>query len=361
MITAVLATVLSSLSVAVTPPLVVYAASQRSAPSGKGHPHHIAPFSMNDLRRTNAGATINLIAPSSLSYAYTNLITAFQQTAEGSGVTFTTNFGSVAAEESSLRAGQPMDFIQEGSVQAMSGLVSSGNIPSTWSSAPNGGIVASTVIAFVTQAGNPLKITRWSDLIKPGVRIVMANPSTSPVGRWILLEAYVQARQNGMSKDRAMAYVTELVHHITTEQPSDASALSSFTSGSGNVLLTYESTALEAAHQSSSSTYVLPSRNLRIDFPMSIAKSGANVGAARSFAAFLDSAQGQTDWAFLGFRPASASILLRANLRTPSQLITIGSIGGWKRISRIFAAPSTQSASALTTSIANAVAKLRTT
>jgi len=34
--------------------------------------------------------------------------------------------------------------------------------------------------------GNPKKITRWDDLVKPGVSVIIANPKTSGNGRYEL-------------------------------------------------------------------------------------------------------------------------------------------------------------------------------
>jgi sulfate transport system substrate-binding protein len=45
--------------------------------------------------------------------------------------------------------------------------------------APNNSIVTRSVVALETRPGNPKKIKTWSDLIKPGITIITANPKTS--------------------------------------------------------------------------------------------------------------------------------------------------------------------------------------
>lgn len=65
--------------------------------------------------------------------------------------------------------------------------------------APNEAIVTRSVAALVTRPGNPKKIRVWSDLAKPGIAVITANPKTSGVDKNVdkhgtrkVSEAFVQ-------------------------------------------------------------------------------------------------------------------------------------------------------------------------
>src|SRR3954465_5705922 len=68
-----------------------------------------------------------------------------------------------------------------------------------------------STIVFVVRKGNPWKIHDWSDLIKPGIQIVVPNPKTSGGARWAYLAAWAYAEKKpGGDAARAKAYVGEL-------------------------------------------------------------------------------------------------------------------------------------------------------
>jgi sulfate/thiosulfate transport system substrate-binding protein len=49
---------------------------------------------------------------------------------------------------------------------------------------PGGSIVSKSVVALVTQPGNPQQIKSWADLLRPGLKIITTNPKTSGAARW---------------------------------------------------------------------------------------------------------------------------------------------------------------------------------
>ncbi|MHC5732127.1 MAG: substrate-binding domain-containing protein, partial [Nostoc sp.] len=72
--------------------------------------------------------------------------------------------------------------------------------------APNNSIVTHSVVALETREGNPKKIQNWSDLIKPGVKVITANPKTSGGARWNFLALWGAIVKNGGSEAQALNY-----------------------------------------------------------------------------------------------------------------------------------------------------------
>ena len=67
-----------------------------------------------------------------------------------------------------------VNFSLEGDV---SRLVKAGLVDQSWNSGPTKGMVSDSTVVIVVQKGNPLGIKDWSDLTKPGVKIVTPNPA----------------------------------------------------------------------------------------------------------------------------------------------------------------------------------------
>ena len=84
-------------------------------------------------------------------------------------------------------------------------LVKDGIVAKSWDANPEQGIVADSLVVFVVRKGNPKGISGWADLIKPGVKVVTPNPSTSGSARWNILAAYGAQLQEGNTPAQALA------------------------------------------------------------------------------------------------------------------------------------------------------------
>ncbi len=94
--------------------------------------------------------------------------------------------------------------------------------------------------------GNPKHIKGWADLIKPGVQVVTPNPFSSGSAKWNILAAYGAERRLGKTDKQATAYVQALFKHVVSQDTSGSNATNTFLSGKGDVLITYESEAINA-------------------------------------------------------------------------------------------------------------------
>ena len=293
-----------------------------------------------------AGTTLNLVGYSTPKPAYTSLVKSFQATTNGTGVNFTSSFGPSTTQTNAVIAGLPADIINTSADYDMQSLVNAGLVSSSWSSAKYGGFVTDSVVVFVVRHGNPKGIANWSDLIKPGVQVIVPNPLSSGGARWDIMAAYGAQLALGDTASQAQAYLAQLYQHIVVQPSSASGALSTFISGKGDVVLDYEDNAWWAEHAGYAPQlqYIVPPQTILIQNPIAVLSGTKHKAAAQAFVNFLLSTTGQTDWAKLGYRPVEPSVAAKYTsvFPTPSSLFTINeaALGGWAQVNSQFFSPS---------------------
>ena len=151
-----------------------------------------------------AGTTLNLVAYSTPKAVMGKLITRFQHQPAGQGVSFSQSYGPSGSQAKAIAAGQPADIAFLSTGLDIDTIVDAGLVSKNWTKAPQGGIAADSVVAFVVRPGNPKHIHTWKDLTKPGVQVVTPDPFPSGSAKWNVLAAYGQARKAGMSNKKAV-------------------------------------------------------------------------------------------------------------------------------------------------------------
>jgi sulfate/thiosulfate-binding protein len=308
----------------------------------------LLPLSLLATQSTPASAatTVNVVGYSVVSTAFSALEKAFQATPAGQGVTFTNSFGASTTQAEDVVAGQPADvtvFSQEPDLDL---LVQAGLVSSNWATYSAGAteknIVTDSVVAIVTRRGNPLGITGWNSLTKPGVQIVTPDPISSGSARWNLLAAYESQLQQGKTAAKAKTFLNNLVANVVSEPASGSKALTTFISGTGNVLLAYEADANTAISQGQQVQVIEPPQNLLIQNPSALTTTGLANPAAVAFYAYLYSTAGQTVWIHNKFRstlPQFQKSQLTSGggiFYTPPKLTTITKLGGWTKVTAKF-------------------------
>jgi sulfate transport system substrate-binding protein len=212
-----------------------------------------------------------------------------------------------------------------------------------WDSGPTKGIVTNSVVVFVVRKGNPKGIKTWDDIVKSGVGIVSPNPGSSGSARWNILAAYGQALAQGGTKADAKAYLTKFFSNVVALPGSGREATTAFTSGTGDVLISYENEAILARQSGEDLDYVVPDQTLLIENPAAVTKGAPK--AASDFLDFVLSKPGQTDFAKKGFRPVIDGVDTTVDgandpsnpFPTPKDLFTIADrFGGWSKANAEF-------------------------
>jgi sulfate transport system substrate-binding protein len=279
---------------------------------------------------------INLVAYSTPEVVYQEIIPDFAKTPAGEGIGFKTSYGASGDQSRAVEAGQPADYVSFSTEPDMTRLVDAGLVDTTWKDGPNDGLITTSVVAFVVRKGNPKGIQDWSDLLKPGVEVLTPNPFTSGAAKWNLLAAY---GANGGLEDpkQGLGYLEKLLNdNVVAQDKSGRDALQNFTSGTGDVLLSYEYEAITAQKKGEEVDYVLPDDTVKIDIDVATTKNAP--AAADSFLDYVLSKPAQERFASWGYRPIEKSVLAanKDQFPTPKGLFTIEDFGGWEEANTLF-------------------------
>jgi sulfate transport system substrate-binding protein len=275
---------------------------------------------------------INLVAYSTPEVVYDEIIPDFAKTAAGEGIGFKTSYGASGDQSRAVEAGQPADYVSFSTEPDMTRLVDAGLVDPTWKDGPSKGLVTTSVVAFVVRKGNPKNIHDWSDLVRPGVKVLTPNPFTSGAAKWNLLAAY---GANGGLEDpkQGLAYLDKLLNkNVVAQDKSGRDALQNFTSGTGDVLLSYEYEATTAQKKGEEVDYVVPDDTVKIDIDAAVTKDAPE--AAQKFLDFSLSDKGQQLFADWGYRPVNETVLAanKDKFPDPPNLLTIDDFGGWDKV-----------------------------
>jgi sulfate/thiosulfate-binding protein len=281
--------------------------------------------------------TINLVAYSTPQSAYQALEAAFAKTDAGKNVTFNESYAASGDQSRAVEGGHRADYVNFSLDSDLSRLVDAKLVSPDWAKATDtNGYVADSVVVLVVRKGNHKHITGWDDLVKPGVGVVTANPASSGGARWNLLAAYGHVIAQGGTDADAQAYVAKLFKHAVSLTSSGRDALTSFTGGNGDVLISYENEAILARQKGTNVDYVIPPQTLLIQTPAAVTKTAPK--AASDFLKFVLSEDGQALFRKYGYRPVVDGLsgkVVGANdptnpFPTPKVLLTIAKdFGGW--------------------------------
>ena len=282
------------------------------------------------------GAELSLVAFSVPKPAYDDLQKSFSDSADGQGVAWKSSYGASGDQARAVISGLKADYVGFSLETDMTKLVDKDLVAKDWNSGANKGIVSTSLVTIVVRKGNPLGIKGWDDLIKPGVEIVTPNPGSSGSARWNILAAWSHITANGGSEAEAETYLTKYYQNIVSLPSSGREATSAFTSGTGDVLISYENEAIAARQSGAEVDYVIPDTTLKIENPGAVTSTAPE--SAKKFLSYVVSDEGQKVFAAHGFRPLNESLdpgtVEGAN--DPSEpfpavkkLVTIDDLGGW--------------------------------
>jgi sulfate transport system substrate-binding protein len=193
------------------------------------------------------------------------------------------------------------------------------------------------VVALSVRPGNPKHITGWADLVKPGIEVLTPNPFTSGGARWNVMAAYGAQLQQGSSEAQATDYLQRLFKNVVVQDKSAREALQSFTSGKGDVLISYENEAITARQKGEKLDYVIPDETILIENPIAATtKAGAR---AQAFVTYATSEPAQKIFAAKGYRSVIPSLVDKKIYPDPPKEFTITKFGGWDEVMKKFFDP----------------------
>jgi sulfate/thiosulfate-binding protein len=291
----------------------------------------------------SSSTALNLVAFSVPKPAYDDLQKSFADSPDGKGVQWKSSYGPSGDQARAVISGLPADYVGFSLASDMTKLVDKDLVAKDWDSGPTKGIVSTSVVVIAVRAGNPQGIRGWDDLTKPGLKIVTPNPGSSGSARWNVLAAWSHITAAGGSESSAESYLTKFYKNVVSMPASGREATSAFTSGTGDVLISYENEAIAARQSGADIDYVVPDTTLKIENPGAVTTKAP--ATAKKFLDYVESDAGQQVFASHGFRPVNAALdpgtVKGANdpahpFPAVKKLVTIADLGGWSTVSKKF-------------------------
>jgi sulfate transport system substrate-binding protein len=285
---------------------------------------------------------LSLIAYSTPQVVYDEVIPQFQKTQAGNGVTFKESFGASGDQSRAVEAGLSADVVTFSLAPDMDRLVKAGLVANDWANTPTKGLVSKSVVSLIVRKGNPKNIHTWDDLLKPGVKVLTPNPFTSGAAKWNIMAAYGAKSGGGENAQAGLDYLRQLItKHVVVQDKSGREALQNFTSGTGDVLISYENEAITAQKKGQKVDYVIPDQTISIENPIAVVSKSSHTQQAKAFVDFALSAPAQQVFADWGYRPVDQAVFdkNKAKFPTPKGLFTIDDLGGWSKVNDEFFDP----------------------
>jgi sulfate/thiosulfate transport system substrate-binding protein len=286
---------------------------------------------------SSAGGKLDVVGYSTPETVYTeSLEPAFEETSEGSGVTFSNSFGASGDQSRAVVAGQPASIVHFAQGGDMERLVEEGEIVAKdWDKGTYKGIAQNSVVVIAVREGNPEGIKTLDDVITKDIEVVTPNPFSSGAARWNIMAIYGTQINEGKSPAEALAAVKTVLEKTAAQPGSARDALAAFTQGQGDVLLGYENEAIKAMNEGEDLEYVVPPSTIQIETPIAATKD-APQPAAEDFLKFIWSDEGQEIFAEAGYRPVNPKLVDPKQFPTPKDLFTIAQFGGWGKVNDEF-------------------------
>jgi sulfate/thiosulfate-binding protein len=284
-----------------------------------------------------AKVKLSLVAYSTPQAAYQKLIAAFQKTDAGKNVTFSQSYGASGDQSRAVASGLKADIVAFSLAPDMTRLVKAKLVDASWNSDQYKGMITDSVVVLATRKGNPKNIKTWTDLIKPGVSVIVPNPITSGGARWDIMAAYGAISNKGADKTAGVDYLKSLFKNVSVQDDSARKSLQTFTNGKGDVLISYENDAIFAQQNNQPIDFTTPDQTILIENPIAVTSDSAHPTEAKAFLAFLHTKQAQEIYADNGYRPIVKGVTSsKVKFTTPSQLFTINDLGGWTSVTNDF-------------------------
>ncbi len=287
---------------------------------------------------SSGGGKLDVVGYSTPEAVYTEgLEPAFEDSSKGAGVSFSNSFGASGDQSRAVAAGQPASVVHFSQAGDMERLVEEGEIVAKdWDQNQYKGIAENSVVVLVVRKGNPEGHRRPSTTCR--ARTSTSSPRTRsapvrPAGTsWPSTATPIEV---GKSPEQALDEVRTVLEKTVAQPGSGRDALSAFTQGQGDVLLSYENEAIKAEEEGEDVEYVVPPATLQIETPIAVTKD-APEPAAQDFLDFIWSDAGQEIWAENGYRPVNPKLVDEKQFPTPKNLFYIADFGGWGKVNDEF-------------------------
>ena len=164
----------------------------------------------------------------------------------GQVVQFQSSFAGSETVTNQILQGAPAEVAILSIERDVQRLKNGGFVTSDWHALPGNGIVNKTPFVIIVRRGNPKGIHDFSDLAKPGIRMIHPDPISSGGAQWSILAIYgselkKSEKESGEpDKNRALQTLRAIWKNVISTPGSAREARTTFELGNGDALITYE-------------------------------------------------------------------------------------------------------------------------
>ncbi|HUK78265.1 MAG TPA: molybdate ABC transporter substrate-binding protein [Thermoleophilia bacterium] len=229
---------------------------------------------------------LTVFAAASLNKVFPQIAAAFEAT--HAGVTFTFNFAGTDTLATQIEQGAPADVFAGASTKYGDELAGKGLIGTPQ-------IFATNKLVLVVPAANPAKITSLADLTRPGVKLVVGDP-TVPIG------TYTRKVLGNLDTTYGAGYATEVLKNVVSEELDVTSIATSVALSNADAGFVYVTDALSAGDKIRT-IELPPAAQAVASYPIAVVKASGSATTAQQFATFVLGDQAQALLKAAGFGP----------------------------------------------------------
>lgn len=260
----------------------------------------------------------------------------------GQIVLFQSSFAGSETVTNQILRGAPADVAILSIERDAQRLKNDGFVTSDWHSLPGRGIVNKTPFVIIVRKGNPKGIKDFSDLAKPGVRLIHPDPISSGGAQWSILAIYgselMKSEKEAKEKDKtgALQMLRAIWKNVISTPGSAREARTTFELGNGDALVTYELEGLLMKEANAPIEIVVPQSTIFSEHPAVVIDK--NITAAKrpvidAFMKYLWSEEAQQAFVKYHFYSSTNDAFNQANtafgrIEMP---FTIEFFGGWDK------------------------------
>jgi len=248
---------------------------------------------------------------------YNDAFIAYYKKTKGKEIKVEQAHGGSSTQARAVKDGLEADVVTFNTSTDIEFLSENGLVSKDWQKAlKNNASPTTSTMLFLTRKGNPKNIKDWSDLVKPGVQVIVVNPKTGGNGRLAYLAAWGSVREKGGTDKDALEFITKLYKNVPVLAKGGRDATNVFLQREiGDVLITFESEVISVEKEFGVGKVevIYPSSSIVTENPVAIVdrvvdKKGTRE-IAKAYLEYLYSDTAQEIAVKHGIRPASELIL----------------------------------------------------
>src|SRR6185437_12259093 len=260
----------------------------------------------------------------------------------GQTVQFQSSFAGSETVTNQILRGAPAEIAILSIERDVKRLQKDGFVTADWQSLPGKGIVNKTPFVIIVRQGNPKGIHDFSDLAKPGIRLIHPDPISSGGAQWSILAIYgselekSQKETGEQDKAKALQTLRAIWKNVISTPGSAREARTTFELGNGDALITYELDALLMKEANAAIEIVVPKATIFSEHPAVVIDKNLSGNKRQVVDAFMDylwSDEAQQAFVKFHFYSTTNDAFNQANpdLAHIEMPFTIDYFGGWDK------------------------------